>query len=111
MDFVGRCRGQIKVEISPVISTQVLRKKYSDNEIEETEILPNKLESEISQQKTFTNDANASLKVQEHQQSSKPLWEMPHIPSLVENEDHKAILNQKLGMYRLWIIKKIGQPL
>ena len=28
MDFLGRCRGQIKVEISPEISTQVLRKKY-----------------------------------------------------------------------------------
>ena len=63
MDFLGRCRGQIKVEISPEISTQVLRKKYH-KELNNTDLPETYSKVNISHESSeSTTSKNTSLKM------------------------------------------------
>ena len=71
MDFLGRCRGQIKVEISPEISTQILRKKYhkelnniTDDLPEETYPKTNILHEESCESTTSKNITSLKMPLQ-----------------------------------------------
>ena len=112
MDFVGRCRGQIKVEISPEISSQILRRKYHTQKrnlwVEEPITQSNVHKLLSPREGLLTSTCNSpqttAVKIKEaahpprpHQPPKKALWNLPEIPSLDETKDHRSILQKKLG--------------
>ena len=112
MDFVGRCRGQIKVEISPEISSQILRQKYRQRNLlveDQQPITQSNVHKLLSPQgsllltSTYNSpQTTAAVKIKEAAHhppppSKKALWNLPEIPSLDETKDHRSILQKKLG--------------
>ena len=110
MDFVGRCRGQIKVEISPEISSQILRQKYRQRNllVEDQPITQSNSHKLLSPQgsllltSTYNSPQTTAVKIKEAAHHPPPppkkaLWNLPEIPSLDETKDHRSILQKKLG--------------
>ena len=113
MDFVGRCRGQIKVEISPEISSQILRQKYRQRNllVEDQPITQSNVHKLLSPREgllltsTYNSPQTTAVKIKEaahhpprpQQPPKKALWNLPEIPSLDETKDHRSILQKKLG--------------
>ena len=108
MDFIGRCRGQIKVEISPENSSQILRQKYLQkrNLLEPQPITQSNAHKLVSPQggslltSTCNSPRTTSVKKMTMLEAPKPpkaLWKLPEIPSLDESKDQRSILQKKLG--------------
>lgn len=90
MDFVGRCRGQVKVEISPEMEADILRKKF----------LPSKSTDARSQEKIYRAAPLRSDTYEEMQKSSKKhefLWQPQPLPPMSESEATRSVLAQKLS--------------